>query len=375
MSNVLFLTNKLLIGGAEMVFVNQVNLIDKNKFNTFVGFLYSTNKKNNLYHKLKIGDDKITHFNLKQKLGALDIGGIIRITKFLRKNKIDVIFTSLFEANFTGRLAAKLAGTKVIISSEHSCYYDKKYWQKKSDWFLSFFTDKIVAVTEEVIQFTSKQEKISKKKFKLIKQISDLNIKGLFDRNELRQKFEIPKNALVCGTLGRFSLEKAQYRIIDIANHVVNNLSLENIYFVIIGYGNLYDELIEKVKKYNLEKYVKIIVDPDKAKEYLVMTDVFLLTSDREGMPIVLLEAMNNNLPCIAFGVGGVSDIVVDEENGFLVPANNIDIFIEKILWFDKTHNQDSTKQMRINARNQAVNMAGDIKELEDLFISLINKK
>ncbi|MBT4649413.1 glycosyltransferase [bacterium] len=356
-----------------MIFVNQINLIDKNKFNPFVGLLYSTNKKDNLYHKLKISDNKIIHFNFKQKLGALDIGGIIRLTKFLRQNKIDIIFTSLFEANFAGRLAAKFAGTKVIVSSEHSCYYDKRYWQKKVDWFLSFFTDKIVAVSNEVADFTSKQEKIDSKKFKVIKQISDISIEGIFNRNELRRQFDIPINAFVCGSLGRFSPEKAQYKIIDMAEILVYDLKIKDIYFIIIGYGALHDELLRLIAVKKLEKYVKIIKDPGLAKEYLVMLDIFILTSIREGFGIVLLEAMNNGLPCIAFNVGGVSEVIRDKESGFLIDNNHKQDFINKILFFYK--NKSLMHEFSLRSKKSVDSILGKIEDLEIFFMSLWKSK
>ena len=371
--NILFLTNKLLIGGAEMVFVNQVGLIDKEKFNVFVGLLYGTNKETNLYHKLKVDDSQITCFNLKQARGVFDILGIIRVLKFLKNNKIDIIFTSLFESNFVGRLAAKLAGTKIIISSEHSCYYNKKNWQKISDWCLSFITNKIIAVTEEIVDFTSKQEKINKNKFQVLQQISDFSIEGIFSKNELRHRFGIPEQAMVFSTLGRFSPEKAQYRIIEMADHIINKLDRKDIYFIIIGYGALHQDLADKIKMHGLDKYVKIIVDPKSAKEYLTVSDAFILTSDREGMPIVLLEAMYNKLPCIAFAVGGVVDILKDGYNGFIVEAKNSDLFIDKILYL--ADQKEQLKIMGNNAKESAVEKAGNIKELEVLLLDLFNKK
>ena len=366
---ILFAINKLCIGGAETVVVNQINTIDKSKFDVFLGLLYSTDKSANLYDKLKVSEDKIIHFNFSN---LFDARAFLRIYKFLKQQKIEIVISNLFEANLAVRLAAILAGTKIKLIVEHSCYFNKSLWQKLFDNFLSNFTDLILAVSSEVADFTAKQEKINSKKIRVLKQISDLSTKGLFNRDNLRQQLDIPQEALVALTIGRFSPEKAQYRIIDLAD-LINKKEDHNVYFVIVGYGKLENELKEKVKSKNLEKFVKIIIDPKNAKEYLTIGDIFLLTSDREGLPIAMLEAMNAGLACLAPDIGGIKDILRHEENGWLVKPGDINSMAEKILLLSK--DADRLNKMKHLSFKFAKESSGNIVELENLLEKLYQNK
>ena len=368
MKNILFLTNKLLIGGAEMVMINQANLLNAQKFNVFFGLLYNTDQENTLYHKLKT--KQIFHFGFSK---LLDIEAFFRFYKFLKKNKIEIIYSALFESNLVARIIGRLAGVKIIISSEQSCYYNKTWWQKRADYILSYFTDTIVGVSEEVVKFTSQQENIPLNKFEVLDQISDLDIDNIFSRDELLKKYALKEDSLVCITIGRFSPEKDQDRIIKIANEIVNERNMENINFVIVGYGDLEENLLNSIKEYKLEKNVKIIVDPKNAKEYLVMADLFLLTSNREGMPIVILEAMNNNLPCISSNVGGVKDIVKDGINGYLIDDREVKTFVEKIMYLSS--HREIIEKMSIEAKKTVDNKRGNINQLESIINKQINKK
>ena len=162
-------------------------------------------------------------------------------------------------------------------------------------------------------------------------------------------------------------------RIIKIANEIVNERNMENINFVIVGYGDLEENLLNSIKEYKLEKNVKIIVDPKNAKEYLVMADLFLLTSNREGMPIVILEAMNNNLPCISSNVGGVKDIVKDGINGYLIDDREVKTFVEKIMYLSS--HREIIEKMSIEAKKTVDNKRGNINQLESIINKQINKK
>lgn len=367
---ILFAINKLCIGGAETVVASQINKIDKTKFDAYLGLLYKTGKTATLYDRLKIDGGKIIHFDYKN---LFDLKAFLRVCSFLKRNKIDAVASNLFESNAVMRLAAILSRVKIIIITEHSCYFNKSFWQKTVDHILAYFTDVIFAVSNEVAEFTAKQEKINLKKFKILKQISDLEIKGLFGRDDLRKRLDIPQNALAVATIGRFSPEKAQYRIVDTADLIVNKKRNNNIYFVIIGYGALENELMEKIKSKNLEKFVKIIVDPKNAKEYLTAGDIFLLTSDREGFPVAMLEAMNAGLACIAFNVGGIKDILRDGENGWLVKPGDINSMAEKILLL--SGDSGTLREMSKRAVESAKENSGDIAELENLLEKIYLEK
>jgi glycosyltransferase involved in cell wall biosynthesis len=74
------------------------------------------------------------------------------------------------------------------------------------------------------------------------------------------------------------------------------------------------------------------------ASIYCQQSDLFMLASDYEGLPIVLLEAMSYGKPLVASKVGGIPEIVIDEKNGYTLP-NNASMFAEKIDYILKNEN------------------------------------
>lgn len=367
---IIFIVNKLNIGGAENIIISQANLLDKKKYDVYLGVLYPSAPAANLESRLKVQPDGTVNFNFSS---LFDATGLWRVYKFLKQNKIDIVVTALFEANSVGRFAAALAGAAVIVSNEFSVYFNKKPWQKLVDKILSWGTDAIIGNAQEVIDFTARDEGIKKEKFFLIKNISDLSLRGVFGRERLRRDLGIPPDALVAMTVGRFSPEKAQHRIIEAAEAIIRERPNNNIYFLLVGFGPLERGLRDIIASKGLGQRVKLAVDPERAKEYLVAGDIFLLPSDREGQPVAMLEAMHAGLACIASAVGGVSEAVQDGVNGWLIKPGDDERLAEKIIWFFE--HPAELRRMKEAAKTAAAAASGDIVELENLLEKIWEKK
>jgi glycosyltransferase involved in cell wall biosynthesis len=81
---------------------------------------------------------------------------------------------------------------------------------------------------------------------------------------------------------------------------------------------------------------VQFLGTRDDIPELLHQSDIFLLTSDREGFPNVLLEAMAASLPIISTPAGEVKDLVIDGENGFLVPFEDVQSIADCLIRLSK---------------------------------------
>jgi len=113
---------------------------------------------------------------------------------------------------------------------------------------------------------------------------------------------------------------------------------IPNIKYNIIGKGDDIYRLKNIAKELGVEKYVNFLGYVEKLEPYYKHCDIFILPSKKEGFGIVYLEAMRYKKPCIACDVGGQTDVVIDNYNGFLCFYGDIKCLEDKIylLYQDK---------------------------------------
>jgi glycosyltransferase involved in cell wall biosynthesis len=97
----------------------------------------------------------------------------------------------------------------------------------------------------------------------------------------------------------------------------------QNVRFIIIGDGPLREKCSTLIKENGLEKKVIMLGKRKDARELLVDFDIFVLLSKWEGLPITIIEAMLAGKPVVASDVGGVSELVSDGGNGYLLKTGN----------------------------------------------------
>lgn len=126
----------------------------------------------------------------------------------------------------------------------------------------------------------------------------------------------------VIASAGRLNYQKNFKMLIDSVENICKNN--DNVVLKIYGDGELKDELTEYIRKKSLENSVFLMGRTNDMKSMLQSIDLYILSSDFEGMPNSLMEAMAAGVPCISTDCPtGPSDIITDGENGFLVPVND----------------------------------------------------
>jgi glycosyltransferase involved in cell wall biosynthesis len=128
-----------------------------------------------------------------------------------------------------------------------------------------------------------------------------------------------PDSVLVMG-VGRLAPQKNFARFIDVVAGVAKQARLQA---VIVGedFGCLAD-LKSRAARHSLEKTIRFLGKVPDARELICAADIFLLTSDHEGMPNVVLEAMSAGVPCVSTNVNGLGDLVRHGTNGFVADGS-----------------------------------------------------
>lgn len=124
-------------------------------------------------------------------------------------------------------------------------------------------------------------------------------------------------NLVFCG---RFENQK---RPLD-AVRVMKQLKGEPVFLTMVGWGSLGPEVVQFVERNELTDQVRILGEQGNGWRYFAGADLVLLTSETEGLGLVLMEAVTFGLAVVATDIGGVKDIVFDGVNGKLVPVGNI---------------------------------------------------
>ncbi len=123
-------------------------------------------------------------------------------------------------------------------------------------------------------------------------------------------------NMVTVGFVGRIAIQKNPTRFVETASLI--SKEMPNARFMIVGDGELRGEMEEKVKEVNMEdKFSFLGFLPNPADE-MKKLDVLLLTSDYEGTPMVLLEAMSYGLPVVSTRVGGIPTVIDNWKDGVL---------------------------------------------------------
>lgn len=155
--------------------------------------------------------------------------------------------------------------------------------------------------------------------------------RNLSTRAKLRQTLGIPEEAIVCFTSARLATVKGhQYQLeaIQQLNGLRSTGGDRQLYFLWAGTGagNKYidaeAQIKESIRKLGLGNQVKLLGQRDDIPELLDASDIFVLTSKAEGMPLSIMEAMAKGLPVVATAVSGVPEEL--GETGRLLPNPNV---------------------------------------------------
>jgi glycosyltransferase involved in cell wall biosynthesis len=139
----------------------------------------------------------------------------------------------------------------------------------------------------------------------------------------LRKRFGIDESQRVVLSVGRLSREKAHLDLVEACQTLRQAKPDVAFKLIIVGDGPERSRLEAAVESFGCRDSVVFIGQVNEVQPFYAIADVFALPSHSEGSPNVLLEAMAANLPIVATAVGGVPEMVTNNESALLVPAND----------------------------------------------------
>jgi len=149
-------------------------------------------------------------------------------------------------------------------------------------------------------------------------------------------------------SVGAIAHHKDPLSIISIARIITQQQ--DDIHFVLFGDGPLRRRVTFEVSRQCLSKMVHIVGDSNNVHDMLLESDVLVLPSLVDSMPLVILEAMARGIPVIAARVGSIDEVIHDTQNGFLVERDDemVQNFVNNILFLKE--NEDLYERIKSEA-------------------------
>ncbi|UDQ97390.1 glycosyltransferase family 4 protein [Lentisphaerota bacterium WC36G] len=260
------------------------------------------------------------------------------LKKIIDQNNYSLIHCHTPVASVITRLAARKArksGTKVLYTAHgfHFCqgaplknwliFYPIEKW-------CSRFCDCLITINREDFLFA--QKKFSKTNVEYIHGIGIdidkfLNAKINFKRKEERKKLGIADDDIMLLSVGELNKNKNHQLII----RCLAELNNKKIHYIICGTGSLKKYLKGLIKELKLENNVHLVGYQNQTVNFYHMADIFVFPSRREGLPVSVMEAMSCNIPVVASNIRGCQDLILNDENGFLINVDDCQSWIQAI--------------------------------------------
>jgi len=314
---------------------------------------------------------------------AKDFIAFYRIYNYIKKHDYTIIHTHTAKAGFLGRLAAKCAGTPVIIHTLHGITFHnflniivKNIYIFLEKW-VGKFTDKFITVGDDIKQKYIAKHIAEPDKYITIRSGFDLQqfiqtgTLSHTERSFERQRIGLKPTDIVIGSVSRLEPRKGHIHLIEAASKIVTQN--QRIKFLIVGEGSYRTYLEDEVRRRNLTNWIMFLGYRSDIARIMALFDIFVLTSLWEGLPRVLVQAAALGKPIVTFDVEGAREVVVHEKNGFIIPAKNESKLIERLLWLSQ--HIDRAHQMGLMGKN-LINESWDyrimVQQINNLYQELL---
>lgn len=246
-----------------------------------------------------------------------------QLKNLMKKEKFALVHCHTPMGGVLGRLSAKITGTKPVIYTAHGFHFYKgaSIWNwiffYPIERWLAHYTDRLITINQEDYETAGKFCLAKNGKVEKINGVG-INLQSYqsmaIKREEKRKELGIGENEFLFISVGELTKRKNHQVIIKAMEKLKEDTSIK---YIICGTGKKQKSLERQIKKYHLEKQVKLLGYRQDIASLLKMSDCFIFPSKQEGLPVALLEAMAVGLPCICSAIRGNMDL-----------AKNGDVFL-----------------------------------------------
>ena len=318
------------VGGSEIVAGTVCSYLDRRLFDPLVIFMLRSNGR----MPEILQDFNVPCKSLNMLWQSIPFESLY-IAYLLNKMRVDILHIHHIPLFLRVAKAVKMSRVKGIVFTEHAKFSIEKSKRlqngcRKAVKQVDFFT----TVSADLRDYFVKELSIPESAIQIVLNGVDVDRFNPKNKNSLFMSIlPIDFAGTILINVGRLVDAKDHQTLLKAMKRIVQNG--HNVFLVLVGDGELRPVIEQQISQLGLNNCVKMLGMRTDVDKLLLGADIFVMSSKREGLPMVLLEAMSCGLPVVSTDVGGISEIIRDHENGFLVEARKPDLLakaIEQIL-------------------------------------------
>jgi glycosyltransferase involved in cell wall biosynthesis len=249
-----------------------------------------------------------------------------RFGNILRRERISILHSHLFNASLAACPIGHLCGVPAIIETTHVREAWRHGWLKRTyaiDRFAGRFVDHYIAVSKANARYLIEEKKLPAKKVHVIHNGCDLK---KFDPERkaprgLKKSLGFSEDDPVVVVLGRLEPQKGHRFLLQAHARVLREVPAVRL--VCVGAGALDQELQDQCQQLQIQDSVRFVGYQSNVGDWLALADVSVLPSLFEGLPLVAIESLAAQRPMVATAVDGTPEVVINERTGLTVPPEN----------------------------------------------------
>ncbi len=312
--NVLHILTSFEVGGAEMVALEVLRSLDRERFSVGVCSLGGPGPMQERFAAAGVQTDWLRR---SPYLPGYDASLAVGLARLLRRRRVQVVHTHNSFATIYGATAARLAGVPAVVCTQHAVGSNgtstPSILQRAARGCVTHF----VTVSEFVRRAAVRKGYVQSARTSVVYNGVDIS---RFARHE---RVAEPRERLIVGSVGRLSHEKGYDVLIEAYAEIAPDAPDTELWLV--GDGAERPVLKDQARGLGLEGRVRFFGLRDDVPELLIQMDLFVLPSRTEGLPVAVLEAMACGLAVVATEVGGVPEVVAADRTGLLVSPEEPD--------------------------------------------------
>ncbi|HQK63658.1 MAG TPA: glycosyltransferase family 4 protein, partial [Candidatus Staskawiczbacteria bacterium] len=279
---------------------------------------------------------KVKDIKFKRKISPFyDFFTLLKLYKYFRKEKFDIVHTHNPKPGLLGQLAARLSGTPIIVNTIHGFYFDENSSPKRRRFYI--FIEKISAMCSDLIVFKSQEDLETAIKEKICGPEKCIHIVNGIDLDRFnpykfskelidfkKEKIGITNGHKVIGIVARLVAEKGYLDLFEALKNVLKNNNRCTLLVVGPEEPDKKDAIDKNIiKKYDIENNVIFLGEKTDVEELYSLMDIFVLPSHREGLPISVIEAMAMERSIIVTDIRGCREEIDNGVNGIIIPRKD----------------------------------------------------